>query len=165
MTREQFEENVVDFDNLIEFCNSYGYASFVEDIYSEASYDDYIDEELSDMVRTERWWDVRDFLDNVESGFEWYFRDEWGDWEGLTDDDIDSWVEDLTSMLEDDDFFESEEDEEELVEDFETELESIKDRLTPIEEEDFSIDELFAGCSAALLSVSQAREAGCITEI
>lgn len=168
MTREQFEEYVVDFDSLVDFCNDYGYESYVEDVYDEGAYDEHIDEELDELVHNgERWWDVKDFLDDVDTGYDWYYRNEWGEWSPLTEDcDFDDWVSNLIDMLEDDGFFELDnEDEEELVEDFEAELESIKDRLAPIEEEDLSIDELFVGCATTLLSISQAREAGCITEI
>ena len=110
MTREEFDEQVTDFRELMNFMYEHD-LEFDECIYDRYDASERIDEDLYDLSRNESWQDVRDILNNA------YDVLEWGDWfvyEGnasLRDitDDFDRWKADAREMAEDDGVFEEDE--------------------------------------------------------
>ena len=122
MTREEFDEQVTDFRELMNFMYEHN-LEFDECIYDRYDASELIDQDLYELSRNESWQDVRDILNNA------YDVIEWGDWfvyEGsasLRDitDDFDRWKADAREMAEDDGVFE--EDEENAEPESETESE------------------------------------------
>lgn len=143
MTRQEFIDDVCDFQQLVDFANEFEYE--FDDIYSEESYDDMINEELTENDQC--WQDVRDWLQNLPDGYDFYIRDRWGDWEGRSSDDIDdlkaeflNWADDDGGVF--DEEYEEEEAEEEELEAEEPESEEPEEE--PALETDFTLDDLLS---------------------
>lgn len=111
MTKSEFiEEMRGDIWALYEFCSDNGYDCFFEDLYSDESRTDRINEEMYDRAGDCSWEDMRSWLNSLESdgNYEWWHTDEWGDWCGVDDYYIDSMINELVEILETDEFFEEE---------------------------------------------------------
>lgn len=57
------------------------------DVFDEDGYNEYVDNEVSEW--TDDWTSLRDYLDLLPSGYDWYYRDEWGEICGLAYDEAD----------------------------------------------------------------------------
>lgn len=114
MNRQDFVDNINYISELIEFCNDYGYESHIEQIYDDEQRNDAIEEQINERREYERWWEIRDWLYNLESegSYDYWRLDDYGDWCGLDDSDFEDMKENLLSELEEDNFFDNEEDEE-----------------------------------------------------
>ena len=119
MRRAEFLEESCDWDwsDAMSFCWNNGYDSMVEDFYTPDSRDEYINNDLSDMIRDRSWNEVRDTLneyldsDNYDC---WKLDYYYGEWEGLNDtDDLRNFIEELLETLDDDNFFDEDDEEEE----------------------------------------------------
>ena len=89
MTRQEFEDNITWWGDLIDVCQEYG-CEICDDIY----YGDTMDELLCDSIRDEinhrTWYEVKELLECAEwEGNDCYYRrdSEW-DWHYLDDDDF-----------------------------------------------------------------------------
>ena len=77
MTRGDFIANVDYFGELIAFCCDYG-CTYCDDVFSDDSRDDYINEILVDMAAdVSSWRNLRDILSDIPTGYDWYRRDDW----------------------------------------------------------------------------------------
>lgn len=114
MNRQDFVDNINYISELIEFCNDYGYESHIEQIYDDEQRNDAIEEQINERREYERWWEIRDWLYNLESegSYDYWRLDDYGDWCGLDDSDFEDMKENLLSELDEDNFFDNEEDEE-----------------------------------------------------
>ena len=111
MTRQEWIENMADFSDLITFCEENGYQEDeARNIVSDYDLDSWIEDDIRNCDYG--WRSLRDSLDDVPSGYEWYRCDGSFDYVGLTQDDFDDWKSDILSELDDDDFFDAEEEEE-----------------------------------------------------
>ena len=90
MTRDEFLDNVNDFYDLVDFCNENS-LSTCDYLLSDGSFDDWVDEQLEQWARYDRWWEVKDKLNDLPSGYDWYDT-EWSV-EGLSSSDFDDWKE------------------------------------------------------------------------
>lgn len=157
MTRAEFEDNVTNFYDLIEWCNDNN-CYVCDNIYSPESYDDYINCQLVDWARNcGGWEELRDNLDDLPIGYEYYLIDEYDDcWRGLDDSDFDEFYRDAlewgdeNEIWDDDDEGEApdDDDEEEYVEEEPEEDE-------PIVEMGVSFDNLFSSCSDTVQRISK----------
>ena len=113
MNRQDFVGNINYISELIEFCNDYGYESHVEQIYDDEQRNDAIEEQINERREYERWWEIRDWLYNLESegSYDYWRLDDYGDWYGLDDSDFEDMKESLLSELDEDNFFDEEEEE------------------------------------------------------
>lgn len=115
MTRQDFLDNVTTWDGLIDFCNEIGYD--VDEIYSEDARNDYIEDDIAELVRDVTWREVLTALENYDSisGYDWYLRDDWGEWTGLEDGDaeFDNYKENVEEWAAENDCFDDAEDEDE----------------------------------------------------
>ena len=86
MTRQEFLDEVGCWGDLIDFCSEHG-CDDCDNIYSDSSRDYEIEEDLYEMVRDCSWREVLDALQTYdrESGYDYYLRNEYGEFEGLND--------------------------------------------------------------------------------
>lgn len=142
MTRQEFIDDVVDFSDLINFCNDYG-LSECEDIYDDYDRDEMINERIVDWAREESWQELRSVLNRLEegSGYEYYrYNDDYDEWVGLDDDDFEDIKNDVLVYMDDEGLWDEDEEEEGVP--YEEEEE---DDGEP-EEGEFSISELLTEC-------------------
>lgn len=132
MTRREFEEECTSVNDLIDFAYEHDLYNVLEDIYYSDSYDEIIEQDVADW--TGGWESLRDWLSDLPSGYEYYWRSEYdGTWEGIDYshyDMIHGWI------VEAYDFDEEEEEEEE---DFEEE-ESYGEAEGSYDDFDFEFD-------------------------
>ena len=138
MTRQEFIDDVLDFQQLVDFASEFGYEF-------DESYDDVINDELTE--NDQGWQDVKDWLNSLPDGYDFYIRDRWGDWEGRSSDDIDDLKEEFLNWADDDggvfdEEYEEEEAEEEEAEEEELEEEETEEESAP--ETDFTLDDLLS---------------------
>lgn len=146
MTRQQFIDEVNDWWELIDFCNDEG-CSYCDDVYSEESRDDYINEELVDMARdADSWSSLLDTLNDITTGYDYYRRTDYGDWEGLGDYEFSDYKDDVLEWGDNNDIWEEDE-EEPLPEDDADDVE--------FEPEPISLGELMGACSSQLHQIGQ----------
>lgn len=153
MTITQFRDDINDFSDLIAFCNEIG-CDYCEDIYDDDSRDEIIEEDLADYINDNSWRDTRYWLYGIETGYEWYRRDDYGDWVGLGDADFEQYKDDVETYCIDGGHFDEEDEDEDDEE--EPYVEPYHEEEPPIEAEDCSISDLFA-CGS--LSIRLAAEA------
>ena len=166
MTRQEFLDNINDWDDLLGFCRDEE-CDICEDIYDESDMDDYINEHLVDMASdASNWYSFRDNLSEIPSGAGWYLYNSYFDWDELTDDDFEDYKSDVCDWMDDGGYWDEEDDEYE-VEDYLIDDEEPApytppapqpdpDDLVPIDDEDISMTELFSACSKGLQSITKA---------
>lgn len=162
MTREEFVRDICSWYDLVEFCIDEGYDELVDDIYSEESRDEDLDNEISYMAReVSSWMELRDVLDSIPEGYEYYKKDGW-DWYGLDQYDFSERKDDILQKLDDDEYWDVDDvDEEEPTEEWHIE-EPVED-LSPIEKEDVELSDLLIICSGDLEKII-AEQSGCHDE-
>lgn len=129
MTRLEFLDDIQYFSELMEVASDAGY--YFEDVYDEEQYNDAIDTAIQEYGYT--WEDLRDYLRQLPVGYDYYTRDEWGDWEGHADCEIDDLKDQFLNWADMEDYFDEEngEDEDsEKTEDEENPDESFESGLT-----------------------------------
>lgn len=144
MTRQDFIDYVGYWSELLDFCTEEG-CYVCENIYSDASRNDFIEEDLYEMVRDMNWREVLNVLQGYDSnsGYDYYLKNDYGEFEGLNDDD--DFVSYKDDVLDWGDRYSVWEDEEDDEEDNEENLEPYdSDDEVPLEAEDISFEELFA---------------------
>lgn len=111
MTRQEWIDDITDFSDLINFCEENGYQDdTARSIFCDYDLDSWVEDDIRDCDYG--WRSLRDSLSDIPDGYDWYRRDGFFDYVGLTQDDFDDWKSDVLSELDDDDFFEDEEEEE-----------------------------------------------------
>lgn len=156
MTRHEFIDEVTTWSDLISFCYDED-IDFCEDVYSEDAKNEYFDEELVNMARdASSWQELCDRLEEIPTGYDYYIRDDYGDFEGADDDDFDSRYEDVLEYMDENECWDDDgEDEEEPVREEYVDPEDEE----PVEEEDVSIAELFTTCNSKLQKIDADTEA------
>jgi len=157
MTREEFTTNVCCWSDLIEWCNDNN-CYVCEDIYDSYSYDEYINDELSDWAREDSWSELKDRLNGLPDGYDYYRRGDYDDWDGLDDSDFDDFYRDALEWGDEHGIWDDEEDEDDgeepLIEDDDVE----EEEETP--NEDISFGDLFSSCAGEVQRIStDAKEA------
>ena len=94
MTRSEFLDNITEWYELKDFCNDFD-CDVCEDIYDDDDYDDCVEEDIRDAIADYGWRDIRDFLGNLPSGYDYYRRNSTLDYDGLGDDDFEDYKEDV----------------------------------------------------------------------
>lgn len=136
MTREEFFEEYTTWDSLFDICGDVG-CDIMEDVMYCESVDDMINEYLQDWARDDHWTEVRDRLDDIPTGYDWYRYDGY-DWCGLDEDDLNQYINEVADYLEEIGYFDTEEDEEEE----EQEEQPEEDEDIVVEDEDCSIADM-----------------------
>lgn len=112
MTRQEFIEEVCDFNSLKQFCYDEG-CDFMDDIIEEYELSDVIDEDIVSAVRTRGWEDIRDMLCDIDECYPYYRINGELDYEALTDSDIDDLREEILSWADANDIFDEDDADEE----------------------------------------------------
>lgn len=149
MTRQEFL-GIEYWSDLIDFCADED-IGFCDEIYDETSYNDKIDDELEEQVHYDGWQDIRNWLNALPRGCEYYFRDEDNGWSEATDENFETIKDDILDFMDDNDRWE--EDEEETEEYYDPEDE------TRIEDEDISFAELFSACNSKVQKIENDKKA------
>lgn len=145
MTRQEFIEDVTTWSELIDFCYNEG-IDYCDDVYSEESYNERIDERVRDYINDDGWRSVLGWLEDLPLNYDYYIEDDYGEWRGADDDDFDSYKDDVLEYMDDNDEWDEDEDEEEEAP---YEYHDPEDDI-PVEEEDISVAELFTACSSTV---------------
>ena len=142
MKRQEFIDEVGYWGELIDFCNQEG-CEVCEDIYSSDDRDYEIEEDLCEMVRDSSWREILNSLQayDRDSGYDYYLKNGWGDFEGINDyEDFTSYKDDVLDWGDDNGIW----DEDDEDEDEEPQPYIDPEDTTPLETEDISIEELLS---------------------
>lgn len=160
MTRQEFLDDVCSFDELRDFCYDND-CTICDDIYDDDSKDDYINEHLSDMADdADSWQSLYRTLEDIPTGYDYYRLDDYGDFNGLDDDDFEDYKNDVLEWMDDREYWEEDEDPEE--EEYfppEEECNEEENDEEPYEDDIQPVDELFSLCSEQLRVIDAKREA------
>lgn len=156
MTRSEFINDIASWSELLEFCSEEG-CDLLDDIFDEESMDSEINEFLSDCARDYDWYNLRDYLKEIPTGYDYYQQNGAFEWVVLTDDDFNDYKDDVLRWAENYEVFEDEDEEGDEGRDNEEsvleELEEPED--SPVEDEDFPFDELFGLCAQVCSSIQE----------
>lgn len=76
MTREEFFEMCTSFGELVDFCNEEDLDELIEDVYSDGALDDYLNDYYYErMSNGSSWYEIRDEMNDVPTGYDWYIMD------------------------------------------------------------------------------------------
>ena len=153
MTANEFLENVNDYYDLKDFCSEIG-CEYCDDIVDDDTLDEDVEYALGEYRRDYSWREIRDLLNDIPTGYDWYRCDGSFDYVGLDDSDFEDskdkvyeWA--LNNGYFDDEADEDEEYDDEVVEDdFYEEPED-----DPVADEDFSVADLMGMCSVTLVTI------------
>ena len=155
MTRNEFIDNVNDFDALMEVCNDWGYEL---DLYTSGDYDSEVEDDVSN--RDCSWDDLRDYLNDLPYGYEYYRRNGWLDYDGMDDDEFQDYKDEVEEWMADNGYFDEEDEEDEDVADdyIEDDEEDDADEGEPVADEDFGVDDLIGMCGVAFFAIRKQEE-------
>lgn len=154
MTRDEFIENVNGWSDLIDFCYDYD-CNYCEDVYDDEQKDDYFNERLAEMAENAgSWRELKYDLNDIPDDYDYYIRDEYGDWEGADDDDFDEYKDDILRWADDREVWDEEDDDEEYEDERSCDVDDVEDDLEDEEFEDgCSLGELFTSCTSTLQTI------------
>lgn len=144
MTRDEFLDGINYFSELIDFCQEYG-CDYCDDALDEDARDEEIKYELEEYGSDYSWQDIRDYLYDIPTGYDYYRRNGIFDYEGLDDTDFESYKDDVYDWAVDNDCFDDDEEEEGEYEEYDEYAFSSDpepEDEEPVEDEDFPIDDL-----------------------
>lgn len=139
MTKQYFINEVNSWSELMDVCYDEG-CNCCDDVYDDEAYDETIDNQIMDWLESESWRDVLARLNDLPTGYDYYTRDDWGEWHGV-DNDFDVYKSDVFDWFEDNGYWEDEAQEDNQEDDYDDYGED-----EPLEEEEISVAELFAVC-------------------
>lgn len=84
MKLSEFKEDYTDLQDLYEFANENDIECVTEHMLSNEDYSDRIWDEIHEWG--DGWESLGDWLGDLPSGYEYYWNNAWGDYEGLSDD-------------------------------------------------------------------------------
>lgn len=117
MTRAEFLNDVTTWYELIDFCCNED-CDVCEDILDEDQRDDQIENDLREAVRNNRWEEIRDWLYDIPTGYDYYRCDGMFDYEGVDNRDFEDYKENVLDWMDDGGYWdEEEEDDDDFVED------------------------------------------------
>lgn len=161
MTRSYFLDYVTDWYELIDLCRDYD-CDICEDIIDDDQLDDYVLEDINNSERS--WRDIRDFLSDIPTGYEYYRCDGTFDYVGLDESDFEDYKSRVLDWMDEDSLWDAEEEDEDEGDfdpnevDFFSPGPESEPEEPPVEEEDFSVSELMCMCSAELVAICQVTE-------
>ena len=154
MTRQEFEDNVTTWWELRDFCDEQR-CDVMDGIYDEADYDDYINECLVDWARNDTWEELRNRLNDIPSGYDYYRHDDYDDWEGLDDTDFRAVKAEVAERVDDYGCWDDEDEEDEEDDEEEGAPYIDPEDTIPIEDEDCTLGELFSVSVARVHAISE----------
>lgn len=155
MTRAEFYDEIDSWWRLKDFCIDVG-CGYCDDVYDDESRDEYLNDDIEDWARNNTWMDLRDMLSNLETGYEYWRLDDYGDWIGLDEgSDFREARDEVAEWCDDNGMWDEEEDEDEDDEEDAPEEESDPEDEVPTEAEDFSFSELFVASVCSVQSIQR----------
>lgn len=149
MTRQEFED-ISTWRELIDFCNDYS-CSYCDDVCSEDVRDSYINYSLEYMARENNWTNLRDTLNDIPTGYDYYRKNDYGDWYGLDDNDLEDYKSDIFDWADENGIFDDDE------EDGEEPWYVDDEEFTP-PKESISITDLIKSCNSKLQKINDDAE-------
>ena len=73
MTRQEFIDDITHISDLVDFCYSVD-CDVCEGVYDDEGRDDYLNEQVSEWSRNDAWYELRDALDNIPTGYDWWIE-------------------------------------------------------------------------------------------
>ena len=110
MTRREFIEEVTSWYELKDFCDE-EQIDFCDNVYSDSEKDDYIDERLDEIITGSSWQDVYGVLDDIPTGYEYYFIEDVYDIRAARDDDFDRLKQGVLEYYDNNGYWDEEEEE------------------------------------------------------
>lgn len=111
MTRTDFIDDVTTTYDLIDFCVENDITDFINDIVDDEQKDDSIDEYLRENAgSSDNWREVRDILDDVPTGYEYYRYNGVDDIQGFDSYDFEALKDEVLRYCDTHDIFEEDED-------------------------------------------------------
>jgi len=149
MTRSYFVDYVTGWYELLDLCSDEG-CNVCEDIIDDDQLDEWVESDIQNG--SYNWRELRDFLYDIPTGYDYYRCDGSFDYVGMDDDDFEDYKERVLDWMDENGEWDDEEDEEEE-KSFYPELEPEEE---PAAQEDFSVTELIGMCGAELVTICQA---------
>ena len=154
MTQSEWWNTIDDFNDLISWCrDNEMFEEEVENIIGDDSYDEYVNEDISNYYYG--WRDLRDALDGLPYGYDWYRVDGMFDYVGLDDSDFEDIKQDICDRLEDRGYFVEDDDE---VDRQNAAPESEEELFLEFDDPDWEIDELDNSVLSSMLEDIQTEE-------
>lgn len=122
MTRADFEYNVNNMEDLVEFCRDND-CPILSDAEFECELDTYVCEDIRDATTYDTWVEIKEKLESLHAEWhgDWFIYGGRFDYTFISEDDFDYYYERVLDWAIDEDFFDPEEEEEEEDEDLEEE--------------------------------------------
>lgn len=154
MTRSEFINDITQWSELFEFCEE-NMLHACDDLYGAGSVNERIDEDIRIFRRDYSWQSLRDMLDDISDGYDWYRRDGVLEYTPMDDeDDFEEYKEHVLQEADMNEVWEEDDEEDFFFEEDETESDEADNDVLPHEEEPISIGELFEVCSGVLKSIN-----------
>lgn len=112
MTRQEFIDDITYIGDLVRFCDDVG-CDICGGVYDDEARDDYLDQQVCDWAHDEAWYELRDMLDNIPTGYDWWIINDYGDWNGIDDDEFDRLKDDVLDWADERGVFEDDDDDDE----------------------------------------------------
>lgn len=156
MTRAEFMDNINSWDELKEFCSDWE-CDYCDDIYDEYDRDNEIGEDIGEYCSEYSWYELRDQLNNIPSGYDYYRRNSAFDWDGADEEMFENYKMDVRDWADNNDAWDDENENEDEDDVFETEDDFFEEESTetPVEDEDFSVGDLIGMCSVAFVTIQK----------
>lgn len=146
MTRQEFIDEVNDWQELIDFCNREG-IDYCDDVYDFGSYSSKIEDEIQERLAWDGWEAIRDWLYDLPCGCEYYVNSDNG-WFEADNSYFEDTKQDVLNFMDDDDRWDEDEEEEQTEEFVDND-----DEDSFFFEEDISLPSLFLSCSDEIRKV------------
>ncbi len=152
MTKTDFLDDIDTWSRLMDFCDEEN-CDICEDVYDKDEVDSKIDEDIIEELRYTPWQNIRDNLNNIPEGSEYYYRQDSLDYSALDDIGFDNYKDRVVDWMDENESWDEEDENESWDEEDVTNVEDIVEDLQEefledmIPNEAFSITELISGCA------------------
>lgn len=153
MTRNEFLENVHDWESLIDFASEIE-CDVCDELVLGENLSGRIADDLDDYAYDYDWTDIRRWLMDIRDGHDCYNREGSFEYTVLDDEDFDGYKSDVLSFADRYNYW----DEEDLDDEDDEEEEDEEDDFE-VPEEEFSVSDLFGFCTEKLAEVAMEEEA------
>ena len=147
MTRDDFYNNITEWWQLKDFCNDYDLTT-LDCVYYEDDFDNIIDGALATAIDREMWYTIKDKLNEVPTGYDYYYvdpDDAWNHW-GLNDDEFRTYRDEVAEAMDEMELWDEPDDDEEE--------EVNPEDLIPVADEPIAFDDFM---NASLVALDMAR--------
>lgn len=152
MFRNYFLDDITDFDDLKDFCDEYN-CPVLDDVFDEDDLDERVNADVSRRVDNGgSWWEIRDWLGYIPTGYDWYRLSDYDDYAGLTDSDFEDFKLEVLDWGDEHEIW----DEENLVPEEDDAEEEEEEYIEPSEA--FSVSELASLCGLEFQTIQAVNE-------